>query len=116
MDIRVFGTIKKYRDRFDEWYSLLIRQTGRAFYVNIYFKAGEPIPNENHKVHIKARGKLFIDKKTHKTRISLYDAEVIEDLGIDEIEVLNERKEEIGLVAEGQKFDVINDDDDDLPW
>ena len=116
MDIKAFGTIKKYQSKYDTWYSLLIRQNGRPYYVNAYFKEGEPVPNENHKLHIKARGKLFLDNSTHKTRLSLYDVEVIEDMGIDEIEVLNERKEEVALLAEGQKFNGISNNDDDLPW
>ena len=116
MNITLFGTLKKYNNRFSNWYSILVRQNGKTFYINAYFKEGEPIPNENHKLHLKARGKLFSDKRTRITRLSLYDTEVIEDLGIDEIEILNERKDEVSLLADSQKFDIINDDNDDLPW
>lgn len=116
MDIKCIGTVKKYRNSVTEWYSLLIRQYNQIHYVNVYWKEGEPIPTQDHKVHIKGRGKLFKDKRTQVTRFSIMDAEVLEDLGIDELELIEQQAKEISLVASDQKFDVVGVGDDVLPW
>lgn len=117
MDIRVMGTLKKYRNEVTEWYSLLVRQYNKDFFVNIYFKKGEAIPAQNHKLNIKCRGKLFSDKKTFVTRLSLYDAEVIEDLGIDDFEIYNEQEKITGFVGDSQNFEPINNlESEDVPW
>lgn len=118
MDINVIATVKKYRNSQAEWYSLIVRQYNKDFYINVYWKKDEPVPTVNHKVHVKARGRLFRDRKTLVTRISLYDAVVLEDLGIDEIEVMNEQKEEIGIKASEQQFTAIDENGtgDELPW
>lgn len=116
MDCRGVGTIKKYRNSQNEWTSLLIRQYNKDFFVNVYFKEGEIIPSQNHKIHFKAKGRFFKDKKTMITRFSLSETEVLEDLGIDEIEMLNEEKEEVMSMVKEETFSSNSTEDDDLPW
>lgn len=116
MEINCIGTVKKYRNETAEWYSLLIRQYNQTHFINVYWKTGEPIPTQDHKVHVKGRGKLFKDKRTKVTRFSIYDTVVLEDLGIDELELIEQQAKEISLVAAEQKFDVVGVSDDTLPW
>ena len=116
MNVTVIGTLKKYRNEKNEWYSLLIRQYDKDYFINVYWKEGTEIPNSNHKVHLKARGKLFKDRRTFITRLSFYDAEILEDLGIDEIEVLAERKQEEALNNDTFSLVDSNSESDELPW
>lgn len=117
MNITGIGTIKKNRNEVAEWYNIMIRQSGYIYYINAYFQRGTFIPENNHKVHFKARGKLFKDKKTKITRLSFYDTEVIEDLGLDDVEVLAQGDANLSALKL-DKFSVvdIDEDDDALPW
>lgn len=76
------------------FYSLNITQHKKDrdeyFYVNIFFKEGESIPENRTKIRVKGEGRLFKDKNTKVTRISISEAEILEEIPEEEISIAEE--------------------------
>lgn len=66
------------------FYSLNITQKKKDgeeyFYVNIFFNEDVEVPENGTKIKVKGEGRLFRDKNTKVTRISISNAEIIEEI------------------------------------